>query len=108
MEPIQPQIRRSSAYREYQDNKQKVLQAGGWLLGDAREAAAKDPENATAIKEKSKAARAENEREIATAYAVKGGFTMKELADRGKDIEVSGDALRRAKTGQKPKIQTVL
>ena len=50
---------------------------------------------------------AENEREADTAAAVKSNRSIKDIVkeqkETGKDLEVSGDALRRAKTGQPPK-----
>lgn len=107
MEPITPQMKRK-AFEEKRANERKALYAVGHILDDADEAVRRDPDNKAAIYERSKAVRRENQREIDTAYAVKSGATMAELAAKGKDIEVSGDALRRAKTGQKPKIQTTL
>ena len=104
MEPTNPQIDKRAAYREHQANQSRVRKANDWLLDDADVAATKDSDNAGAHFARARSARAENRREIDTAYAVKSGATMASLASKGKDIEVSGDALRRAKAGQKPKV----
>ncbi len=107
MEPITPQMKKE-AFREHQANQAKAIKAGGWLLEDAYVDAAQDPEHKTGHFARAKRARSENTREIDTAYAVKSGATMGELAAKGTDIEVSGDALRRAKAGKPAKIITQL
>jgi hypothetical protein len=108
MDPINPQIDKRAAYREHQANQRKVLGANGYIIGDQETAIRANPSDMAAINKKAKSVRRENKREIDTAYAVKSGATMAELAAKGEDLEVSGDALRRAKAGQKPKIQYTL